>query len=142
MCRSQHQDSGLDRFTVMLGFPSRDGYDGAGVFSHAVRLSHPMVPPNGVAAGEVVEHEAYDPPPPIAAEMLHKRGGAHGGTKNWKARWCQLIGSTLYYSESQGKTEAKGHVKLVGLGVRKADVEANKEFALAIFWPEQPSAGF
>ena len=40
-----HQDSGLEQNTVMLGFPSSDGYVGPGVFSHVVLLSHPLEPP-------------------------------------------------------------------------------------------------
>jgi len=40
-----HQDSGLEQFTVMLGFPIRDHYSGVGVFSHAVKLSHAIQPP-------------------------------------------------------------------------------------------------
>jgi len=40
-----HQDSGLEQYTVMLGFPIRDHYSGVGVFSHAVKLSHVMPPP-------------------------------------------------------------------------------------------------
>eukprot|EP00614_Pseudopedinella_elastica_P007340 CAMPEP_0172586344 /NCGR_PEP_ID=MMETSP1068-20121228/5715_1 /TAXON_ID=35684 /ORGANISM="Pseudopedinella elastica, Strain CCMP716" /LENGTH=337 /DNA_ID=CAMNT_0013381111 /DNA_START=80 /DNA_END=1093 /DNA_ORIENTATION=+ len=40
-----HQDSGLGQYTVMLGFPNRNHYEGPGVFSHIVRLSHVMTPP-------------------------------------------------------------------------------------------------
>jgi hypothetical protein len=40
-----HQDSGLAQYTAMLGFPLRDGYCGPGVFSHGVKLSHAMPPP-------------------------------------------------------------------------------------------------
>ena len=69
-------------------------------------------------------------PPPVASETLHKRGGSHGGATTWKSRWCQLVGSTLYYSDSPRAAEAKGHIKLVGLGVRKADVEVDCEEAL------------
>jgi len=37
-----HQDHGDDRYTVMLGFPPEDNFQGVGVFSHVVRLSHPL----------------------------------------------------------------------------------------------------
>lgn len=40
-----HQDSGLHQFTTMLGFPKSDNYVGPGVFSHVVKLSHCMIPP-------------------------------------------------------------------------------------------------
>lgn len=49
-----HQDHGGDRFTVMLGFPPEDGFEGVGVFSHVVRLSHPLRQPtenNGWTSG-------------------------------------------------------------------------------------------
>ena len=82
-------------------------------------------------------------PPPIACDLLAKRGGSHGGAANWKSRFMQLVGSTLYYSESASKAhDAKGHVRLVGLSVRKADVEVHREGAICIFWPEQPKSGF
>jgi len=34
-----HQDSGLEHFTVMVGFPAFNNYEGLGVFSHVVPLS-------------------------------------------------------------------------------------------------------
>ena len=55
-----HQDSGREQRTVMLGFPPRDDYQGAGVFSHCVKLSHELVPNAGRERGEVVEYNAYD----------------------------------------------------------------------------------
>lgn len=42
---SFHQDSGLAQTTVMVGFPPCDDYEGLGVFSHAVKLSHRLPPP-------------------------------------------------------------------------------------------------
>lgn len=39
---SWHQDSGLERFTVMLGFPPESKWSGVGVFSHSCKLSHPL----------------------------------------------------------------------------------------------------
>ena len=52
---SWHQDSGRspngDTYTVLLGFPKEDNYDGIGVFSHSVNLKYERVasddhPPN------------------------------------------------------------------------------------------------
>jgi len=52
---SWHQDTGRsyngNTFTVLLGFPKEDNYDGVGVFSHAVKLKYERVaaddhPPN------------------------------------------------------------------------------------------------
>lgn len=37
-----HQDHGEDRYTVMLGFPPESNFAGEGVFSHVIRLSHPL----------------------------------------------------------------------------------------------------
>jgi hypothetical protein len=37
---SFHQDSGKPQKTIMIGFPPADDYEGLGVFSHAVKLSH------------------------------------------------------------------------------------------------------
>jgi len=42
---SWHQDSGRMQRTAMIGFPKTDNYDGIGVFSHAVLLSHRLSPP-------------------------------------------------------------------------------------------------
>jgi hypothetical protein len=82
-------------------------------------------------------------PAPSAAESLSKRGGSHGGVVNWKSRYCQLVGSTLYYSADPSKPhEAKGHIKLIGVCARKADVEVMKENAICLFWPEQPTLTF
>lgn len=41
-----HQDHGEDQYTVMLGFPIEDGFEGEGVFSHVIRLSHPLRRPD------------------------------------------------------------------------------------------------
>jgi len=62
---SWHQDSGYERFTVMLGFPSSVPNEdvglppGVGVFTHAVKLSHALVQPN--AEGSVIQWEDYHP---------------------------------------------------------------------------------
>lgn len=44
---SWHQDTGRSHngntFTVLLGFPKNDNYDGVGVFSHAVKLKYERV---------------------------------------------------------------------------------------------------
>lgn len=39
---SWHLDANLPQATVMLGFPRANHYSGAGVFSHAVQLSHQL----------------------------------------------------------------------------------------------------
>ena len=77
----------------------------------------------------------------IVEGTLSKRGGSHGGYANWKSRYMKLIGSTLFYAESAKSTEAKGHIKLVGLRVR-ADAEAQKPNVICIYWPAEPSNGF
>lgn len=62
---SWHQDSGYERFTVMMGFPSSIPNEdvglppGFGVFTHAVKLSHALVQPN--AEGSVIQWENYHP---------------------------------------------------------------------------------
>ena len=45
VAHSWHQDSGLAQRTVMVGFPPCDGFEGPGVFSHAVKLTHRLPPP-------------------------------------------------------------------------------------------------
>ena len=59
---SWHQDSGYERFTVMLGFPAPTPSDalplGVGVFTHAVKLSHALAQPN--APGAVIQWENYN----------------------------------------------------------------------------------
>ena len=44
---SWHQDTGRspngDTYTVMLGFPKEDNYDGVGVYSHAVKLKYEKI---------------------------------------------------------------------------------------------------
>ena len=54
---SWHQDSGLERFTVMLGFPPESNWSGVGVFSHSVKLSHPLRQDG--AAGTIIQWEDY-----------------------------------------------------------------------------------
>jgi hypothetical protein len=80
---SWHCDSGYERFTVMLGFPSSIPNDdvglpsGVGVFTHAVKLSHPLVQPN--AEGSVIQWENYVPyegdfDPRYIARPIFRRG--------------------------------------------------------------------
>ena len=57
VAHSWHQDSGISSMTVLLGFPPRDGYEGGGVFSHHVKLSHALRPSFGDTHGAVVEYE-------------------------------------------------------------------------------------
>lgn len=56
---SWHQDCNLPQMTVMLGFPKTSGYLGTGVFSHAIKLSHPLKDqvPGG---GQVVQYDEYE----------------------------------------------------------------------------------
>ncbi|KAL1496434.1 hypothetical protein AB1Y20_016389 [Prymnesium parvum] len=71
VAHSWHQDCGISSRTVLLGFPPHDGYEGGGVFSHHVKLSHPLRPTEGEEHGAVVEYERYDPPPdPIPEEYV------------------------------------------------------------------------
>ena len=61
LVHSWHQDSGRQQRTVMLGFPPKSGFEGGGVFSHCVKLSHELKPQG--RRGEVVQFELYDPRP-------------------------------------------------------------------------------
>ena len=63
VAHSWHQDSGISSMTVLLGFPPRDGYEGGGVFSHHVKLSHPLRPSQGETHGAVVEYERLSDSP-------------------------------------------------------------------------------
>ena len=82
--------------------------------------------------------------PPSIEGPLQKRGGSHGGHANWKTRFVRLIGSTLYYMESEKATSAKGHVRLLGLGVREADHEIGRPHAICLYWPDgaEPRTAF
>ena len=55
---SWHQDTGRspngDTKTVLLGFPKEDNYDGAGVFSHAVKLKYEREAPEEHPTNEPV----------------------------------------------------------------------------------------
>ena len=51
VAHSWHQDSGIPSNTVLLGFPPADGYEGGGVFSSHVKLSHPLRPNEGETHG-------------------------------------------------------------------------------------------
>ena len=55
---SWHQDSGLDRFTVMVGFPPESNWTGVGVFRHSCKLSHPLRQDGD--EGEVIQWEDYE----------------------------------------------------------------------------------
>ena len=48
-----HQDSGFSHKTVMVGFPISNNYEGLGVFSHAVKLSHRLKEPELAGKGDV-----------------------------------------------------------------------------------------
>ena len=71
---SWHQDSGISfdksimsmerterliksRYTVMLGFPQEDEYEGTGVFSHAIKLAHECLAPHNHNVNEPVLFE-------------------------------------------------------------------------------------
>ena len=64
---SWHQDSGISSNTVILGFPPRDRVEASapigGVFSHQIKLSHPLRPNVGDAHGSIVEFERFEPQP-------------------------------------------------------------------------------
>jgi len=64
VAHSWHQDCGVASYTVLLGFPARDRYEGGGVFSHHVKLSHPLRPSSGDEHGAVVEFERLCEPAP------------------------------------------------------------------------------
>lgn len=51
---SWHQDSGLNQFTVMVGFPKENHFEGTGVFSHAVKLSHRLCLPSNTGKEPVL----------------------------------------------------------------------------------------
>lgn len=56
---SWHLDANLPQTTVMFGFPRANNYKGAGVFSHAVQLSHQLrdqVP----GGGQVVQYDEFE----------------------------------------------------------------------------------
>ena len=52
---------------MLLGFPPRDGVSPdapiGGVFTHQVKLSHPLRPNAGDEHGAIVEFERFEPPP-------------------------------------------------------------------------------
>ena len=76
---------------------------------------------------------------------LNKRGGAtghRGGLENWKSRHCRLVGNTLYYSESERSSHARGFLNLQGLGVRQADAECGRLLSICLYWPEDAEANF
>ena len=80
---SWHQDSGISSETVLLGFPPSDGYEGGGVFSSHVKLSHPLRPTQGDTHGAVVEFERFEPPPEPPAEEYVLRPLYTRGREIW-----------------------------------------------------------
>ncbi len=56
---SWHQDTGNNKScqTVMLGFPAENNYDGTGVFSHAIPLSHQQYAPPSHPANQPILFE-------------------------------------------------------------------------------------
>lgn len=57
----------------MVGFPCQDGYEGAGVFSHVVRMSHVLREQRG--RGAVIEWERFEPAPgPIPEQYIVRPG--------------------------------------------------------------------
>ena len=66
---SWHQDTGMcpggDARTVLLGFPREDGYDGCGVFSHAVKLECERHAPAGHPPAEPIVY------PTLAVDGAH-----------------------------------------------------------------------
>ena len=54
---SWHQDSGLDQFTAMVGFPPCDDYSGIGVWSHVIKLRQRLPPP--ISPGPRVFTESF-----------------------------------------------------------------------------------
>lgn len=72
---SWHQDSGIPSFTVLLGFPPRDDVRPdapiGGVFTHQVKLSHPLRPTaGGDTHGSIVEYERFADAPTIPEEYV------------------------------------------------------------------------
>ena len=74
--------------------------------------------------------------------QLKKRGGSHGGSANWKSRWCTLAGGALYYAEDKTAKHAKGYIDLPGLSVRNAQAQTGCDHALCLVWPENPELAF
>jgi hypothetical protein len=65
-----HQDSGLVQDTAMLGFPRENGYEGEGVFSHILPLSHHMPEPD--IAGPVIIDGRF--PEEFIVRPVYKKG--------------------------------------------------------------------
>ena len=57
-----HQDSGLVQDTAMLGFPSENGFEGEGVFSHVIHLSHHMPEPGQICDTYVRRYKQMEMP--------------------------------------------------------------------------------
>jgi len=56
---SWHQDCNLPQMTVMLGFPISNEYKGAGVFSHAIKLTH-QIKDQISGGGAVVQYDEFE----------------------------------------------------------------------------------
>lgn len=56
---SWHQDCNLPQTTVMLGFPKSNEYKGAGVFSHAIKISH-QIRDQVPGGGAVVQYDEFE----------------------------------------------------------------------------------
>jgi len=65
---SWHQDSGLERFTVMLGFPPESNWEGVGVFSHSAKLSHPLRQDG--REGDIIEWESFKVGDELPVEVI------------------------------------------------------------------------
>ena len=95
VAHSWHQDSGISSMTVLLGLPPRDGYEGGGVFSHHVKLSHALRPSFGDTHGAVVEYERLqDPPPPQIPEDYILRPVYRRGCEVWVSDDASHLHST------------------------------------------------
>ena len=73
--------------------------------------------------GEPVAHQGW----------MWKRGGAHGGMRNWRKRWFVLIGESLFYMEQRNDPKVLGRVILTGMEFRHADEEVKKPHAIGIY---------
>lgn len=65
---SWHQDSGLEKYTVMLGFPPESHWEGVGVFSHWAKLSHPLRQDG--KEGEIIEWEDFNVADELPVEVI------------------------------------------------------------------------
>ena len=66
-----HQDSGLNSYTVMLGFPTSSNYQGLGVFSHIVKLKERLPPPQQ-SAPRILDTDYF--PEEVILKPIFKKG--------------------------------------------------------------------